>query len=129
MNILAIDYGAKRVGVAVSRHDIAFPHGVLPNNGELISHIARLVEEGRLEKIIVGDTRSFGGHENSITHEATAFVEALRTHVSVPVETAIEMGSSIEASRYAPQGEEHNDAAAAAVILQRYIDMNASTVH
>jgi len=125
MNILGIDYGAKRVGIATSRHDIAFPHSVLANDSSLIPQIVKIVEDARLEKVVVGDTRSFDGRENAITKEGEAFMDALRTHLEVPVEPVLEVGSTVEASRYAPEGSEHNDAAAAAIILQRYIDMHA----
>ena len=40
----------------------------------------------------------------------------------------MEAMSSIEASRYAEKGNEHDDAAAAAVILQRYLDMRGGAV-
>lgn len=127
MKYLGVDYGAKRVGLALSDATgvIAFPLETVANDDALLPRILNIVEEKRVGSIVVGDTRAFGGAENTITEEMERFVTALASS-GAKVERAWEAGSSIEASRYAPEGESHNDAAAAAVILQRYIDMHSS---
>jgi putative Holliday junction resolvase len=124
MKYLGIDYGAKRVGLAISDAGgtIAFPRDVVENNAELLSFIKWQVVEEKVGGIVVGDTRTVSGAANTVTAEADAFIGRLETAVSVPVVRAWEGWSAIEASRYAPKGEEHNDAAAAAIILQRYLD-------
>jgi putative Holliday junction resolvase len=128
MKYLAVDYGTKRVGLSLSDATgvIAFPLETVANDGKLVPHILNIVEEKRVGAVVVGDTRAFGGGENTITEEMERFVDTLASS-GVKVERAWEAGSSIEASRYAPEGESHNDAAAAAVILQRYIDMHSGT--
>ena len=129
MKYLGIDYGAKRVGIAVSDEagTIAFPRSVLANDDELISQLSELIEKEKVETIVVGDTRSHGGKDNPVTTEAEAFVEALQSATDVPIERVWEMWSSIEASRYAPKGKEHDDASAAAVLLQRFLDTKGTT--
>ncbi|HEV3244832.1 MAG TPA: Holliday junction resolvase RuvX [Candidatus Paceibacterota bacterium] len=128
MKYLGIDYGGKRVGTAVSNHEgtIAFPRDTLANDGNLLANIARIVQEEKIEKVVIGDTRSHGGGENPITAEAETFMAALAQAAKVPVSRAFEVFSSIEASRYAPETKQHDDAAAAAVILQRFLDMNVT---
>ena len=128
MKYLGIDYGAKRVGVAVSdaAGTIAFPRATLPNDAQLFSQLAELITNEKIGSIVVGDTRSHGNKENPVTAEAESFVAALQKTFDVSVERVWEMWSSIEASRYAPEGKEHNDASAAAIILQRYLDMRRS---
>jgi|SRR3989344_4690174 len=128
MKYLGIDYGSKRVGTAISDADgsIAFPRSVLRNDGALMTNIAKLVADEKVEKIIVGDTRSHGGKENPVTAEAEAFVAALQAAVAVPVERVWEMWSSVEASRYAPEGKGHDDSSAAAIILQRFLDTHGT---
>jgi putative Holliday junction resolvase len=128
MKLLGIDYGSKRVGIAVSDQDatIAFPRMALPNDEKLASLLVALIQEEKIGRIIVGDTRTSGGRENPVTSAAEKFAAMLSTASSVPVEFAPEIWSSIEASRYAEKGNEHNDAAAAAIILQRFLDMNAT---
>ena len=125
MKYLGIDYGAKRVGVAVSdaAGTIAFPRATLSNDRQLFSQLEELVKNEKITCIVVGDTRSHGGKDNPVTAEAEAFVVALQKTLPVPIERVWEMWSSIEASRYAPEGKEHNDASAAAIILQRFLDM------
>jgi putative Holliday junction resolvase len=125
---LSIDYGTKRVGTAVSNPNgtIAFPRAVFANNVNLLSQLGQMVKEERIEHVIVGDTRSHGGGSNPITAEAEIFMETLARETGLPVSRVFEVFSSVEASRYAPKGSEHDDAAAAAVILQRFLDMNSS---
>jgi putative Holliday junction resolvase len=126
MKYLAIDYGAKRVGVAVSNSEgtIAFPRRTFSNDEKLIPTLKKLAADEQAEHIIVGDTRTVSGVENNITKEAEAFVDALARETGLPVSRAFEAWSSIEASRYAPDGKTHDDAAAAAIILQRFLDMH-----
>jgi len=125
MRYLGIDYGAKRIGIAVSSEDIAFPRGVIPNDGNIFSALRELIVKEKVQSIVVGDTRSFGGHENPITNEAEGFILQLKKEADLPVVAAGEAGSSIEASRYAPENQTHDDGAAAAIILQRFLDMRA----
>ena len=125
MKYLGIDYGTKRVGTAVSNNEgtIAFPRATLTNDDRLLKHLADVVATEKVEQIIVGDTGPHGGGENPITAEAEKFMEDLARETRLPVSRAFEVFSSIEASRYAPKGSEHDDAAAAAIILQRFLDM------
>ncbi|MDO8576289.1 MAG: Holliday junction resolvase RuvX [bacterium] len=128
MRYLGIDFGAKRVGVAVSdaAGTIAFPRATLPNDAQLFSQLAELVKNEKIGSIVVGDTRSHGGKDNPVTAEAEVFVTSLQAAIAVPVERVWEMWSSIEASRYAPEGKGHDDASAAAIILQRFLDMRGT---
>lgn len=130
MKYLGIDYGAKRVGIAVSdaAGTIAFPRTTFANNDQLLAQLREVIEKERVEILVVGDTRSHGGADNPVTSEAEAFVAMLEREIKLPVERVWEMWSSIEASRYAPEGKAHDDSAAAAVILQRYLDMRSDAV-
>ena len=128
MKYLGIDYGAKRVGIAISdaAGTIAFPRATLPNDAQLFSQLAELGRNEKIGGIVVGDTRSHGGRDNPVTAGAEAFVAALQTAVAVPIERIWEMWSSIEASRYAPEDKGHDDASAAAIILQRFLDIRGT---
>ena len=122
MRYLGIDYGTKRIGIAVSSENIAFPRGVAENHADLFLIIVDIIEKEKITNIVVGDTRSFGGYDNSVTKELEAFVERLKEETNLPVVAAWEAGSSVEASRHAPDDKPHDDGAAAAIILQRYLD-------
>jgi putative Holliday junction resolvase len=125
---LGIDYGSKRIGIAISDANgtIAFPRTTLQNDASLMKTLLDTVKTEHIERIIVGDTRSHGGGSNSITPEAEKFTEEFAHLTGLPVSRAFEVFSSIEASRYAPEGAIKDDSAAAAIILQRFLDMNAS---
>jgi len=124
MKFLGVDYGAKRVGLAQSdaTGSIAFPLETVPNDANLLAHVQKLMEERRIHAVVVGDARAFGGGENPVTKDVEAFAQSLK-EAGITVEMAWEAGSSIEASRYAEKGDEHKDEAAAAIILQRFLDM------
>ena len=125
---LGIDYGAKRIGIAVSNGEgtIAFPRETIKNDANVLESLARLVASEKIGSIVVGDTRSFSNLANPVTKEAEDFAERLKKEILLPVTSAWEAGSSIEASRYAPESASHSDGAAAAIILQRFIDMGSS---
>jgi len=124
MRYLGIDYGAKRIGLALSdeRAGFAFPHETIPNDESAIDRIANVVKREDVRGLVFGDTRAGNETENRITAEAERFADALARHTRLPLEKAREAWSSIEAGRFAPKGKEHDDAAAAAIILQRFLD-------
>ena len=127
MKYLGVDYGAKRVGLAVSdaNGSIAFPLETV-DTAAALTRIIQLVQEKGLKTIIVGDTLFHGGVENPVTREAQEFCDRLARETGLPVSRASEAWSSVEASRFAPKGSEHDDAAAAAIILQRFLDSHPS---
>ncbi len=127
MKYLGIDFGSRRVGIAVSDDtgSIAFPRTVLANDRGVVAEIQKIVADETIEHVIVGDTRTIEGAANPITKDADTFIKTLASVLAIPVTPMWEGWSSVEAARYAPKGEEHNDAAAAAIILQRYVDTHA----
>jgi len=131
MKHLGVDFGMKRVGIAVSNDEetIAFPRATLKNDDTLVQEILKIIEAEKIGAIVMGDTKALTGEPNPIVSlSADLFVEELQERIALPVHKAFEGWSSIEASRYAPKGKEHDDAAAAAIILQRYFDSRARGV-
>ncbi len=124
MKYLGIDYGAKRLGLSLSddKGQFAFPRETIPNDPTSIDRIAQMAKKERVQSIVVGDTRAISGAENAVTKESNYFVQTLAAHTGLPVLRSWEAWSSVEAGRFAPKGKEHDDAAAAAIILQRYLD-------
>src|SRR4051812_46329327 len=107
MRYLGIDYGSNRIGIAVSDAGgtIAFPRTAIKNNSNSISHIEKIITDEKVEKIVIGDTRTISGAENAITAGAEKFIAALEKATSLSVTRAFEGWSSIEASRYAPEND------------------------
>lgn len=124
MRYLGIDYGTKNIGIAISdqSNSFAFPRDSIPNDKKVLDTLMRIVSLEEIAEVVVGDTRTVNGGENEITAEADAFVENLKQATSVPIQRTREAFSSQEAARFAPPGEKHNDASAAAIILQRFLD-------
>jgi len=123
MRILGLDYGAKRIGIALSDEggSFAFPHSTIPNDVSAIDRIAAICKKEEVNEIAMGDTRAANEHANLITEEAEVFAHKLHAHSGKEVRLVREAWSSSEASRFAPKGA-HDDAAAAAIILQRHLD-------
>ncbi len=130
MKFLGIDYGSKRVGIAVSDGEgkIAFPRTTLQNDEQLFKNIDRIIEEEKVGIVVLGDTKTFSGKENSVTAEAEKFAARIGQNPKIEIKKIWELWSSIEASRYAP-GDQHDDAAAAALILQRFLDSQPPRIH
>ncbi len=123
MRLLGIDFGSKRVGIAVSdeQQEYAFPKSVLPNDKKLIEKIAALCIELEIEKVVVGDSKDYNREPNKIMEKVVPFVEELRLITRLPIEMQDEMMTSMEAVHL--QGKnELLDASAAALILKSYID-------
>ena len=123
MKLLGIDYGAKRIGIAVAEREagMAFPKGVFPNNRFLFSEIKNLCEGGKIEKIILGESKNLKGEDNEIMHGIESFKKMLETELHIEVIYQPEFYSTAQAARI--QGEnDKTDASAAAIILQSYLD-------
>jgi putative Holliday junction resolvase len=122
MKVLGIDYGRKRVGLAISDDSagFAFPLETVAQK-DALARIKALVAERGIGEIAMGDTRSYGDLENPVTAEAERFAQTLRAEIGVPVVLVFEAGSSIESNRHT-EGQGHDDSAAAAIILQRHLE-------
>lgn len=123
MRYLGIDYGTKKVGVAISdpNNSFAFPLVVLENSKELISSICDLCKVNSVKAIIVGESKDNQQKNNKIMDEITPFVENLKSASKLPIYFHPEFFTSLEAERI--QGKNHLlDASAAAIILKSYLD-------
>jgi putative holliday junction resolvase len=124
VRVLALDYGSARTGVAVSdaTGTLARPLCVVRRaNGEAgLDRLASLVAEHEVERIVVGLPLTLRGDHGKQAQETDRFVAALRTRVSVPVETYDERFTTALAAR-TPSGSSE-DARAAAHLLQSWLE-------
>ena len=142
MRIVGLDVGERRIGVAVSdvTRTLARPLGVLRPAGldvdavrlsaDEIGRLAR--EEDGVASIVVGLPRRLDGTPNDMTRRVQQFARQLEARTALPVTLQDERLSSREAeSRLALREKDWRvrkqrlDAAAAAVILQDYLDSRA----
>ncbi|HEV7449389.1 MAG TPA: Holliday junction resolvase RuvX [Candidatus Paceibacterota bacterium] len=132
MKYLGIDYGTKRIGVAVSDDtgQLAFPLTVVAAGQGALENIAGLAKENKVEKIIIGESRDFKGEANAVMEEAEQFKKDLSELSGLPTDYEREFFTSTMAARqFAPDksrkanpAHDNLDASAAALILQSYLD-------
>jgi putative Holliday junction resolvase len=138
MRVLAIDFGQRRVGLAISdpTRTLARPLETLAVSSaadavaRVAAAIARLAhEEDGLSQVVVGWPVRLDGSPNEQTANVAAFVDALKLHTPLPIVTADERLTSREAeSRLAIRERDWRarkaklDAASAAILLQEYLD-------
>ena len=143
MRVLGIDYGERRIGLAVSDASatlarplrVVAPRGSLRDRAAAVAAVAAetAAEADGLVLVVVGVPRALNGAAHGQTARALAFAEALRSIAGMPVALQDERLSSVEADeRLAVRERDWRkrkarlDAAAAAVILQDYLDRTAA---
>lgn len=139
MRVLGIDYGARRIGLALSdaTATLASPWRRLqrpPSDAETVRVVVAEVKalaagDDGLEAVVVGWPRRLDGSPTHQTAQVETFARALEAQITVPVILQDERLSSHEAeSRLAAREPDWRkrkqkiDAAAAAIILQDYLD-------
>ncbi|MEI6304461.1 MAG: RuvX/YqgF family protein [Candidatus Taylorbacteria bacterium] len=122
MRILGIDYGSKRVGVAVSdeKREFALPVSVILNTPTLLEEIEKIAIDNETKEIVMGESRNYKGEPNEILLDSMDLKDELEAR-GFTVYLEAEFMSSIQAERW--QGKTAlTDASAAAIILQSYLD-------
>lgn len=125
MRHLGIDYGAKRIGVALSDVGgrIAFPYSVIHRRGNIFifDQISALIKQEGVEIIVIGLPLGMDGEETQESGRVREFAKELGTKTSLPIALENEMFSS-RMVKDAGVAKEHVDEASAALVLQSYLD-------
>ena len=123
MQYLGIDYGEKRVGIAVSDVDgkVSFPKIVLENNANLIKKISKICSENKTEAIVIGESKDYKGGENKINPKIISFKKCLSTVVKLPIFLEPEFMTSMQVEKTFGKTD-MLDASAASIILQTFLD-------
>jgi len=133
MRILAIDHGTKRMGIAVSDElgMIAQPLEFIPAEpfAQFLNRLREILREKQVELILVGMPRNMDGSYGPAALKVQAFVAVLKDAITIPIKTLDERLTSVQAHRLLTQAEvrgrqrkEKVDRAAAAILLQSYLD-------
>lgn len=128
MRYLGIDYGRKRIGIAISDEDgqIAFPKETVSE--QAIVRIKKIIKEEGIRKVVIGLPKMPDGRETEETHEVRAFADKLRKSVKIPVVFEDELFTT-RIVRGEGMKKNQTDRSAAALILQSYLDkQNAKRV-
>ncbi len=133
MRILGIDYGAKRVGLAISSPVGHIAQG-LPTiermDGEdYLEELAGVIKEKEVEEIVVGLPKNMNGTIGEKAEEILGLVETLKSKFNLPVHTVDERLTTVRAHRamagakISKKGKKKRvDMIAAQFILQCYLD-------
>ncbi|KKP59651.1 MAG: hypothetical protein UR53_C0001G0151 [Candidatus Magasanikbacteria bacterium GW2011_GWC2_34_16] len=127
MNILAIDFGTKNIGLAWCDTGIGvvLPFGVVKNQpaqggSALGGEIAKLVKTENIDKVVIGLPLGMNGQENENTKKVRKFGEELKNLVDIKIEYFDERFSSQQADR--SSGGATRDEKSAMVVLESYLE-------
>ncbi len=128
MRCLGIDYGRRRIGLALSDPTllIATPLIIIENRGikKTVLQIWDIIQKNDVKQIVIGLPLHANGNESEMSREARAFGDVF-VALGLPVEYVDERYTSYEAeSMIGNQRQSKNliDKVAASIILQIYLD-------
>ncbi len=138
MRIMGIDYGEKRIGIAISD-----PLGItaqgLPtiertNIQDDIQKILNIVHEKEAKEIVVGLPKHMNNTLGEKAQAVIKFVDLLKKHINIPINTIDERFSTVRANRAMLEGDLSRkkrkvrvDMIAAQLILQDYLERSKNT--
>jgi putative holliday junction resolvase len=130
LNVLAIDYGAKRIGLALGSEaaKLATPLDTIEASEGLTDQLGDIVTANDVGRIVIGLPRNLEGEDTAQTAAAREFAALLESSLGLPVTLQDEALTSQEAadrlkSRYPGKIEPGLiDREAAAIILQDYFN-------
>lgn len=141
--ILALDYGQKRIGLALS-DELALtsqPAGALArtNRRDDITNLRAFIRKNNVRHIVIGLPLHLDGSQSEMSAEIHRFAARLRKHLGLPINLVDERLTSWDAAndpelasakkRRAPKSKGDRDALAAAIILRDYLASRAASPH
>ncbi len=123
MNVMAIDYGTKRIGVAIAKSQLAEPLAVFENDQNIFNQLQNVIDEHQIEHIIIGLS------ENDMADQTREFAQEMENVIELPFEFVDETLSSHEVEeRLKQQGVKQAlrqgpiDHFAAAIFLEEWLE-------
>jgi|SRR3989344_995610 len=120
---LGIDYGKKRIGIALSDDGgkLAFAKAVLPNDKDFFKKLFDIIKKENVSAVVIGESLDENMQDNPLMKDIKKLKREIERETGLPTHLEPEFMTSIEASRFTGEND-MNDASAAALILQRYLD-------
>jgi putative holliday junction resolvase len=132
-NLLALDYGERRVGVAIASVVARLPRPLpaLPQNPNFWELLTKLIQQEEVSTIIVGLPRGLEGQETAQTALARAFAAKVETKFGLPVYLQDEALTSVKAGiELISRGKQFDkgmvDSLSAVYILDDYLKARAN---
>ena len=137
MRVLALDLGAKRIGIAISDADaaFAFPLDTLANKGreQSLKSLTELIAERDIARVVIGLPIHMDGRKGPEAEAAVAFAAALAKRSGVPVDTLDERLTTAEAAHALREagssGKKRRaiiDSVAASILLRTYLELHSN---
>ena len=121
---LAIDFGTKRIGLAISRGTLAEPLKIIANDQQTFQTLAAICNQEAVSQLVVGLS------ENEMAKQTQAFVQELQKNIALPVVFMDEtLSSNTVGAKLKARGaklkkrQQPIDHLAAAEFLQEYLDL------
>lgn len=133
MRTLGIDYGERRVGLAISDRDgrVATPLETIErrDDRQVARVIAAISRREGVTRLVLGDPRSSRGQRGTASERVDRFANRLRREIELPLERVDETLTSIEARRQLREAgvsatDGRVDALAAKILLQEVLDQD-----
>lgn len=137
MRLLGIDYGEKKIGIAISDESakFAFPHSVIDNVSlnSVLKAIKIICDKNNIAKIVIGQSLTYKMQPNPIMKRVEKFKLFIEERLKIPMEYESEILTTKQAQRTIEKPktgarmkprkkDEKIHASAAALILQSYLD-------
>ena len=124
MKTLGIDYGEKRIGLAVSDESQTFARELsIVSPKEFWDTIPAIINDNEITKIVLGWPLNMNGGETEKTKEVASFKQQVTSKTGLSVEIIDERLSS-QMAEHLPGGRKNVDSLAAQILLQNYLDKN-----
>ncbi len=141
-NILAIDYGEKRVGLAIADENLKIPLILKPiinkKEEEVLKEITNLCQQKNIKKIVIGLPLSFDFQETAKCQKIRNFAEKIKKLINIEIVFENEIFSTEAAKNIQKSLKKNNsksklvkrdvrnhfDSQAAAIILDSYLAKN-----
>jgi putative Holliday junction resolvase len=121
MRTFGIDFGEKRIGLAIATGKIALPFGVVFNNRQLLFKLKRLCQKEEIGEMVIGLPLTLDGREGRMAEKVKNFGKTIQEEIGVRVKFWDERLTTKEA-RQKFRTNKGEDARAAALVLQSYLD-------
>ena len=130
--VMGIDYGVRKIGVAISDplKIISYPYKTIDvkKTPDYISEIKKIVDEKKIESIVVGYPITLSGNSSAQTEITQNFIDKIASVLNISIYKCDERLSSQEAKRYLREqnikighNKEKVDQMSASLILRQFL--------
>lgn len=131
--ILGIDYGEKRVGLAISDEEKKYSFSYLTldggNKNELLAQLSEICQSEKIDRVVIGLPLNQDGGSGPAAEKVKGFGQAISHRLNIPINFEDERYSSVmagqlfrESGRKTKQTKNLIDQKSAQIILQSYLD-------